>query len=254
MKYIDANCLIGCWPFRKIRKNTFEDLKKLHRDCNLGYGCVSSLNSIFYNDPFEGEEELHDIIKDTPYRHILTVNPTLPGYMNDVKNGLKYFDIKGVRVYPGYHGYRLNDGNLRNLCGLLEKLNLPLFLSLRMEDERLDYLIRPGILQPDEIGGFLSENGNLKILLLTFRNEELLQLKGIITSCSNIFYDTSGLKNDLFAIEKTISDFGSNKLLYGSLHPLFCLESTLLSVVKAELDDDIKEKILYKNIYSLTGR
>ena len=70
MGIIDINCLLGNWPFRKIRKNKFEDLKAVHKRNEIDYGYVSSLNSIFYNDPFEGDLELHEIIKDTSYKHI----------------------------------------------------------------------------------------------------------------------------------------------------------------------------------------
>ena len=85
MKIVDVNCLVGHWPFRKLYKNSFADLMEIHRKNNIGYGFVSSLNSIFYNDPFEGEEDLHNIIKGTDYRHVLTINPMLPCFEKDIR-------------------------------------------------------------------------------------------------------------------------------------------------------------------------
>ena len=251
MKITDVNCLLGHWPFRKISKNTFDHLKHVHKENDIAYGYVSSINSIFYNDPFEGDTELHDVIKDSPYKHILTVNPLLPGFKDDIESGMKFFDIKGVRIYPGYHGYNLNNGYIKELCSILKYYGLPLFLSMRLEDERLDYIIRPAILKMEEVGSFLSKNTDLKLLLLTFRNEELMQLKHVLLSHPDAYYDTSGLKNYLFAIEKSMSDFGRNRMVYGSQYPLFCLKSTYLLVEKAELDEMVKERILYKNAKNL---
>lgn len=251
MNKIDVNCFLGHWPFRKLYKNTYDDLLKVHADNNILYGYLSSLNSIFYNDPFEGEEELHEIIKNTGYKHILTVNPTLPGFMDDVERGIKLFKIWGVRVYPGYHGYQLDNSKLQKLCNLLDEAKLPLFLTTRMEDERLNYLFQPPSLTCDDIIKFLMKNPKLKTLLLSVRYGELQSLKEIINSSENIFFDTSGLKESLFVIEKLLKVFVPEKIIYGSMHPLFCLKSTMLLVEKAEIDESIKEKIFISNINQL---
>lgn len=253
MTGIDINCMLGHWPFRKLYKNSFEDLQKVHRDNNIDFGFVSSLDSIFYNDPFEGDIDLHETIKGSSYRHILTVNPLLPGYKDDIEKGVLQFDIKGVKVYPGYHGYKLDDGHFQELCNILKQFDLPLFLNLRMEDERLDYIVKPSIPKMGEVGRFLSDNRDLKVFLLTFRNEELLQIKDGLLSHPNAFYDTSGLKNGLFAIEKSVADFGPDRIVYGSQHPLFCFKSTHLLVTKSQLDEQIRNKILYHNILSVFG-
>lgn len=79
----------------------------IHTRNGISSGYITSLNSIFYNDPFEGEVELHEKIKTSLYKHIMTVNPMLPGIRVDMERAIKDFYIKGVRVYPGYHGYDL---------------------------------------------------------------------------------------------------------------------------------------------------
>ena len=245
---IDVNCLIGHWPFRKLYKNTFDDLRKVHEANGIGYGYVSSINSIFYNDPFEGDEELHNIIKGTQYKHVLTVNPLLPGYEHDIKKAVESFDIKAVRVYPGYHDYSLDNKKFLELCEVLLQYDLPLFLTSRMEDERLNYLMQPGTIDSQDVGDFLGRYPELKVVLLTFRNEELVPFKEIIAERNNILYDTSGLKNYLFAIQKSIAAIGACKITYGSLFPLFCLKSTLMLVEDDELDSGLKQKILHCNI------
>lgn len=247
MSIIDVNCLLGHWPFRKIYRNSFEQLKQVHKDNNIAYGFVSSINSIFYNDPFEGDEELHNIIKDTPYKHVQTINPTLPGFKNDIESGIKRFSIEGVRVYPGYHGYSLKNENFIELCSVLKYYNLPLFLSMRLEDERLTYIVRSSSLNMDEVGIFLSKNIDLRVLFLAFKNRELLQIKDALLSHPKACYDTSGLNNFLFAVEKSVGDFGQDRMVYGSLHPLFCLKCTMLLVEKADLYPEIKEQIFSKN-------
>jgi uncharacterized protein len=248
MCWTDVNCMIGHWPYRKINKNTFEDLKKVHKDSNIFSGYVSSLDSIFYNDPFEGDEELHKIIKDSGYHHILTINPMLPEFTSDIEKGIKLFDIKGVKIYPCYHGYDLDDNKLDLLCDTLKKFKLPLLIVLRMEDERLNHLVKPSTVKQEEISKFICRNNNIKIIILNANFYEILELQKDINMNDNVFFDISSLKGPLFPIEKLLEIFDIKKMLFGSMHPLYSFKSTLLIVEKAEIEDADKEKIMSENI------
>ena len=58
MMKLDCNAFIGNWPFYKTRFGSFEDLKRIHRENGIDGGYVSSVQSIFYNHPWEAEVEL----------------------------------------------------------------------------------------------------------------------------------------------------------------------------------------------------
>jgi predicted TIM-barrel fold metal-dependent hydrolase len=245
MKAVDLNCLVGHWPFRKLHKNTLEDIQNVHRANNIDGGYVASLNSIFYNDPFEGDEELHEILKDADgYHHVLTINPKLLEFEEDIKEGIERFGIKGVRIYPGYHGYSLDDKDLAELCRILKENDLPLFLPLRMEDPRLNYIITPGTIAMDEVKGFLKSFPENKIILLTAFVSELKQLEDEIKDHSYVKFDTSGLKDTLFSIENLTAVFPAEKIVYGSLYPLYTFRSTYFLIKHAEVSEEVKAKIL----------
>jgi predicted TIM-barrel fold metal-dependent hydrolase len=59
--------------------------------------------------------------------------------------------------------------------------------------------------------------------------------------------NTSGLKDQLFNVEKLDALIVADRILYGSMYPLFCLKSTLLEVTKAEIDVESRNKILFSN-------
>ena len=244
---VDVNCLVGQWPFRKLYKNTFEEVQKIHKANGISSGYVSSLDSIFYNDPFEGDEDLHEILKGTGYHHVLTINPLLPEFVQDVKNGIKKFDIKGVRIYPGYHGYSLTDSNLKDLCQVLADNDLPLFVTVRMEDERMDYLVKPKKVNTNDIEHLLNNNPENKIVLLTAYSNELTSLKDAINNHKYVRFDTSGLKGPLFAVEKLLEEFPPNKMVYGSLYPLNSFSCTYLTVKHAQIEESVKQEILSYN-------
>lgn len=245
--YTDVNALLGHWPFRKIRKNTLEDLRKVHRDNHITGGYISSLNSIFYNDPFEGDEELHETIQGTEYKHVLTVNPTLPGWQRDIEDGVNRFDIHGVRIYPTYHNYELNSEPVAELCEALKKHKLPLFLTKRMEDERLDYLIKPTPLAVEKLREFVASQPDLDIIILNIRFGEISTMKDEINSLPRLYVDTSGFKDKVFVMEELLKLIPVFKILYGSQHPLYCLKSTYFIVDMADLPAETKKAVLSDN-------
>ena len=255
MNGIDINCLLGNWPFRKLYKNTFDDLKRIHKENGIEYGYVSSMSSVFYNDPFEGEEDLHETISGTPYRHILTVNPTLPCFEQDIEKALELFDIFGVRIYPGYHNYPLDDPRLTELCELLRKHHLPLMLTLRLEDERLNYLNRPRRIDvPGELLNFIKTLTDVPLLIMNIRFGEILYCEEALKSQPNLYIDTAGIKDPVASVEQLIEHIGDSKIIYGSQYPLNVLKSTLYEVTMAEICAKSADKILWGNSASFFTR
>ncbi len=225
---IDYNCFTGNWPFHKIRRNTFEDIKALHKKYGIEYGYISKIESVFYNDPFESELDLHNEIKGSGYKQVMTVNPTLDIAENIVKKGIKELDIKGVRIIPGYHGYSILDDCVKNLVKLLKENNLPLFINSHLEDERVSYLLHPIGTPFDEIGKFIAENKDIEIQLCTIGFNELMRIKDEILSSDKVYFDISGFKDRLFAIPEIRAAELSHKARFGSMAPLFCFESSYL--------------------------
>lgn len=243
MKNSDVNCLIGKYPFRKIRKNTFADLRTLHAAHGIDSGFVASLDSVFYNDPLEGDRDLHRIISGSTYHLTGTINPMLPAFLEDLDVGVNELNAKAIRVYPTYHGYDLDHANFLQLCSALQARSLPLFICARLEDERLEYIITPKAIDITKVALLTDTYPQLKIVLLSFRKEELCSILQTIESSSNLFFDASGLKNNLFAIDRTLENFGNGKLLFGSQWPLYCFTSTWLKVTKAECSQQAKQEI-----------
>lgn len=251
--YTDVNALLGHWPFRKIRKNTLDDLRRVHRDNGITGGYVASLNSIFYNDPFEGDEELHELIGGTEYKHALTVNPTLPGWQRDIEEGVRRFDIRAVRIYPTYHGYDLNGEPTAELCAALKSYGLPLFVTKRMEDERLDYLMKPAPLEIGALRRFAASQPDLDIVVLNIRFNEIVALREEFNRLPRLFFDTCGLKDKVFVLEELLPIVPAEKIVYGSQHPLYCLKSSFCLVDMVDLPDETKRSIFAENVKLLSN-
>lgn len=244
MKRIDCNCFLGSWPFHFVRNHNFEALKKLHAENDITSGFVSSTEAIFYNDPYEADKRLAVTLKDSNYRHVVTVNPTLPGCCDSLRRMIKEFPVAGVRILPSFHGYTLQDEGLERLCAVLSEYKIPLFLTLRMEDERVVYMLQPQDIPVWDISMFISNHQEFPILLCNVRSWELSWLSSTFQSYEHVFADCCGLKNGLFGIDEIKNETFINRLVYGSLSPLFCIKSTMLLIEKANINKQLKESIL----------
>jgi Predicted metal-dependent hydrolase of the TIM-barrel fold len=229
---------------------------KVHQENGIETGYVSSMDSIFYNDPFEGELDLHEMLRGTAYNHILTVNPLLPCFDEDIRKGVDAFNIKGVRIYPCYHNYQLDSPAVARLCAVLRGYGLPLLLTIRIEDDRLNYLIQPRRINvPDELLTFCASVGDLPVLIMSLSFGELLYCRDDLLQRKNLYVDTSGIKAPLESVELLVREIGDEKIVYGSAYPIYALKSTLYEVTMSELPQQSKERILYQNardFFSLT--
>ena len=246
MQRLDCNCFAGPWPFHKLRNSTMADLVRLHGDNQIEGGFVSSTSAIFYNDPEEADMEL---ARELPqgYRHVITVNPTLPGCLETIRRECASYPVAGVRVLPGIHGYPLFDPALGAVLDLMEELGLTLFLTLRMEDMRAEYLLHSQAIPIWDVMELIQGRTRLPILLCNLRAHEVDALKDVLLAQENVYFDCSGLKDGLFKIEAFDNAGLTRRMVYGSTAAVFCLKSTLLLIEKARIPQQKKEGILTAN-------
>ena len=231
MKYIDVNCMVGGWPFHRVRNSTFEDLKRMHAKVGIEGGLVSSTDAIFWNDPYEADRILAETLKgQDAYKHIMTINPTLVGWRDDLDRAEKEFSAVGVRIVPGFHGYTLDHPEVQALAEELAKRGMLMMVNIHMEDERVAYLLKHRPLPVDEVRAFIAKNPNLFLLLANIRIGEVEQLKDIIAANDNLFFDISGFKDRLFVINDMLDLGVAEHACYGSMSPLFCISSTHLLI------------------------
>ena len=180
----------------------------------------------------------------TDYRHVMTVNPLLPGTMDDLARAQAEFPVAGVRILPGFHGYRLDDARLMPLWDWLRSRKLPLFLTLRMEDERVTYLFHPVTVALPDVKAFLESVTGFPVLLCNIRNAELPAVRDAVLARPDVFADACGFKGNLFPLDMLYEAGLTPRIVYGSLTPVFCLRSTLLAFETAAIPADEIERML----------
>lgn len=249
MKRLDFNCFSGNWPFHKVRYNTLEKLAELHHRVKIEGGFVSSLEAIFYQDPYEAEKSLAKEIEGTEYMQAMVLNPMLPAWKDDLARAVKELNIKAVRLMPGFHNYRLTDAVMDEVADALRSYRLPLIITLRMEDERITWMFHPKTVDLNDVIAFLGKYDDIPTIVANIRCHQVEALYSLFERRLNLFIDVSGFKDGLFPVEKAWQSPAQGHIVYGSLAPIFELQSTVLNVDAADIGPDAKEEIFGGDLF-----
>ncbi len=229
---IDYNCMIGQWPFRYLRKNTIDDLKRVHLKHEVESGYVTSLSSVFYNDPFEGDVKLFDEIKDSQYKMVISMNVSLPNLYRDIKKANDSFSYEGIRIYPSIHKYDLLGSKFNEFCHMVKEENKKLFISYRMGDIRLDYLFNQQLPDITTIKAIANNPYDLQLYILNLKSQEITSLQDEFIKSPNVYFDSSDIKHETFAREFLKKEKIDHKVVFGSFFPLYTFESNYLIYTK----------------------
>ena len=135
---IDVNTYIGHWPFRRLRYNRAEDLVRRMDNKGIDNAIVSSLHGVFYKNAHASNKELSLAVR--PFRGRLipfaTLNPTYPGWREDLQRCAQDLGMRGLRLYPGYHGYAIGDEPFLELVKAAADLGWPIQIPQRLVDRR----------------------------------------------------------------------------------------------------------------------
>ena len=190
MRRFDADCYQGQWPFHSCAFSKMEDVRRAHEASGFEGGAISSLQSVFYLDPLSSEEALHAELAPG-YQQVFSLNPLLPAAKDMFMYAAHNFGVRGLRLTRGYHGYSWNDSRVREILELAGQMDMPVIVTLRLEDARMEYIARPTHEDITAFGAALDELPDVPMLLSNVYTEEIGQIKASIFRLENTYVDSS---------------------------------------------------------------
>src|SRR5690606_38257892 len=99
------------FAFRPLRHNTAAALLRLMDAKGIDRAVVSSASAITYRNAQAGNEEVAAEVG--PHRDRLipfaVINPAYAGWRDDLEACHEGMGMRGLRLYPAWHNYRLSD-------------------------------------------------------------------------------------------------------------------------------------------------
>lgn len=253
---IDSNAYIGNWPFRQFEYNHLNALLARMAEFGTEASVVSSLNGIFYKNTQAANEELYNAIHSKKtYRErfipFAVINPIYSGWRDDFKICSTKMGMKGIRLYPKYHGYDLTNPSCVELVKMARDRNLPVALSLRMVDSRpSSWLDIEKEWSLKDIIPIIRLVPDARYLILNVANNPYLNDEDTrLLNRTEILMDTSG--RSIINFNELLMKYGKDKFCFGTHSPILDYCTGLLrieSLRDSEADDSTKELLRSGNL------
>jgi len=247
---IDVNVHLGRWPFRRLRGDDTAVLVATLQKHQIEQAWAGSFEALLHRDVRSVNDRLAQECQK--YKNLLlpfgTVNPLLPDWEEDVRRCRAIHHMRGLRLYPNYHGYRLDHPDFAALLRLAAQQELIVQIALKMEDERTQYpLLRVPAVDPAPLGGLLQDIKNLRVVLLGAlvapAGAEALRK---LTGAGQVYLDIATLEGAA-GVATVLQTLPIERLLFGTHFPLFYYESALLKLREAALRPEQERAIRSQN-------
>jgi len=253
----DINTATGHWPFRRIPHEKLPALKNLLESKGIKGAAVVNTHGLFYKNCHDANIELAEALSGEPFFiGIATINPAYPAWERDLQACVSSFSMKGVRIAPQYHDYRLGSSFAREILSAATSMNLPVFIPSRVVDTRQRHWLDTNqTLDIREIGEFSLSVPSSRIIVTecSVSSSQVLDKKKK-PLYPGLYFEISRMSSAYGQeIAKLAKLAGTDRLLFGSGAPFKEVTPALLKLEAIDCTQDVRKQIAYKNAHQLLG-
>ncbi len=261
---IDSSVHLFEWPFRKLKYARAELLAAKLRKHRITQAWAGSFEAVLHKQLDLVNRRLADECRthgDGLFVPIGSVNLAWPDWEEDLKRCHEQYHMPGLRLYPAYHGYTLDQPEFERLLGQAARRGLLVQIVLRMEDERVHHAAIT--IPPVNVGPLtevLKKTPGAKVQLINAAGPLLGNDVSALVRETQVTFDiaaTEGNGGVGRLIEgKNPSYRGAipvERLVFGSHAPFFPCESALLKLFESPLALAQLEKLMHANARRLIG-
>jgi len=159
--------------------------------------------------------------------------------------------MRGIRLYPNYHGYTLADPVFGKLLQLASSQGVLVQLCVAMEDTRTQHpLVRVADVDLAPLPDVMSRHSSSKVQLLNYRPKR--SEMAVLSKVPNLYFDTARVEGT-DGIASLIDDATLGKVMFGTHSPFLVPEAALIRAGESRLNDTAIRSLLFevaKNLIS----
>jgi uncharacterized protein len=255
---VDSNAYLGHWAFRRLRYNTGEGLLELMDRVGIDRACVSSASAIMYRNSHVGNEELLEEIDEHRERLIpfAVLNPTYPGWERDLRWCKETLGAKGLRLYPPYHDYGLDEDCCHEMVDAAAELGMVIEIPITVHDLRQSHwLVEVSPVAANDIAALVADHPAAKFVILQgngFTGSELVtQLEQLP---ANYWFEMS-LQDSYYRkeLQQMKESVGAERLVFGTGICFRYPEPAFVRMEGLQATAGEKEMIFSGNMLGLLG-
>lgn len=244
----DTNTYLGRWPIRHLPLAESAALAAKLKSQGVTEAWAGSFDALLHKDLAGVNARTAETCARHPlFKPVGAVNPSLPRWEDDVERCAKQHRMRGIRLHPNHHGYKLDDPRFHELLKLATSLRLFVQIACLMEDERTQHpLLRVAPVEVSPLPDALDAAPGARIMLLNWQRSSggkptLLTLKS-----TNVMFDVA-MVEQIMGIETLIGELPADRIVFGSYAPVFYFESAGLKLRESALDVKQLAAITHEN-------
>lgn len=250
-KIIDTNITLFHWPFRRLPLDEVELLVEKMRSLGIDQAWASSFEAILHRDITSVNRRLVDACRKYPaIVPIGAIHLDLPDWESDLRLCLFTHKMPGVRLYPNYHGYTLDDSRFLRLVQICAVAGRLIQISTSLEDPRTQHSsVRAADVDLSPLTKLFKEVPTARIQLLNHRpGANSAKLLGHLPG---LYFETARIEST-DGVPQWYKQIPQGHLMFGTHAPFLVPEAALIRVHESgQLDDTGLRNILGENALRL---
>lgn len=254
---IDVHVHLERWPFRRLPGDDSAALVAKLRTFGVTQAWAGSFDALLHRDLAAVNARLAEVCRTAPKNLLLpfgSINPAMPFWEDDLRRCIDIHQMKGIRLYPAWHGYALDHPNLAALLKSAATRQLIVQIVLKLEDERTQHpLLR---LQPVDAAPLLAlveAQPRLRLVLLNHHGIVKPELLKKLTQVGQVHADFGNVEG-VDGVSALLQSITPARILFGSHFPFYYHESAVLKLREANLDTAHEKAIRHANAQRLLGQ
>lgn len=251
---VDVNVTLGRWPMRRVPCDEPEQLAAKLRAHGVTQAWAGTFEALLSKDLGSVNDRLAEACRGHGRGLFLpfgSINPKSPDWERELRRCVEIHRMRGIRLYPNYHGYRLEEPEFASLLKQAAQYGLIVQLAIIMEDERMMHpLLRVDPVNVGRLAEVIRQIPGLRLVLLNaWRSVSGESLKGLMAA-GNVSTDIAMLEG-VAGVEKLLERSPANRILFGSYAPLFYFESAELKLRESMLSEAHSRAVRHENAQRL---
>ncbi len=250
---IDTNVNLFRWPYRRLVGDDPETLVARLREKGVTQAWAGSYEALWSRDMAGVNLRLAEACRRTglllPFG---CVNPKLPDWKEDLRRCHEVHHMRGIRLFPNYHGYTLADPLFAELVSSAADRDLIVQIALSMEDTRTQStVIEPVDTTP--LADLLPRHPHWRLVLLncgSWTDDDAGESIARIRRAENAYFDIA-MNDGVGGLARLIAETSPRRVVFGSHSPFFYFESARLKVISEALPTDQERAVCGGNAQSL---
>lgn len=253
---IDVNVYFGTWPLRRLPADEPRKCVAKLETHGITEAWVGSFDALLHRDLSAVNERLaSDCQRErrSLLRPFGSVNPTQANWEEDLHRCIAVHRMPGLRLFPSYHGYRLDHPEFVRLLQRAAESQILVQIALVMEDERMMHpLLRVEPVDPTPLIGVVRQIPDVKIVLTNALRTLTGSALQALLAATSVRVEISMLEG-VAGVERLLEKVPLDRVLFGSYAPQFYFEAALLKLQESRISLDQRKAILGASIRRWLG-